>query len=210
MKRLRYPIVIVIAFVLGAASTALAQPFPKLVVAQSGDGTLYLVTDHGRYTISPATISDDELNASVDLGPLDGSQVGSLVPVPTATPIPATATPVPPTATPVPATATPVPATPVPAQPITVSANGGKNSAPFHLAGNVTSNWTVGGGQFCSGSARLEAVDGHLIMSDNHVIPLGLYAKSASGQTQIYGISDGQYYVSTDINCNWSVSLSPL
>jgi hypothetical protein len=197
MKRFRYISLVVLAFALGAASTALAQTPLKLVVSEDDFGTLYLVTDHGRFTLNPVYMSPGELDASVDLGPLSGAEVGAQVP---------TGTPVPPTSTPVPPTSTPIPAT---AQPITLSGSTGTNSTPLHLAGNYTSNWSVSGAKLCSGSAKIVAVDGHFIRN-NEVIPLGFYDQPASGQTQVYGLTDGQYYVSTNINCNWAINLSPL
>src|SRR6478735_6142555 len=102
MRRLLVPFAAVLAAVALVGSTSVfAQSF-KLVIAQGGDGTLYVVTDFGRFTLVPVGISDAEINASVDLGTIAGDQMALAwpTPVPTAEP---TATLVPPT---------PIPATP--------------------------------------------------------------------------------------------------
>src|SRR4051812_13400528 len=111
MRRLVVPFTAVVAaMVIVGSSSVFAQPF-KLQVAQGEDGTLYVVTDFGRFTLVPMPISADEINASVDLGTIAGNQIGAAFPAPTEVPAP---TPVPPTATAVPAPPTPIP---VPAAP---------------------------------------------------------------------------------------------
>jgi hypothetical protein len=99
MRRFLAPFAsVIVAIALVGWVSVYAQTI-KFVVSQGSDGTLYVVTDHGRFTLVPVRISDDELNASVDLGAIDGGQLALAFSSPTDTPVPPAA--VPPTDTPV-------------------------------------------------------------------------------------------------------------
>jgi hypothetical protein len=180
-----------------------AQSF-KLVVAQGSDGTLYVVTDHGRFTLIPVPIADDEINASADLGTIDSSQMA--LAMPTAAPLLPTATPIPPTATPVPSATT---ATTTPFAPVTLSGHGEINTRPFHLVdGNYTSDWTVSG--HCFHAARLTAVDGRRLREDA-LSPAEVFDGSRTGQTQLYNVPAGDYYAAlNDSGCDWTINISSL
>jgi hypothetical protein len=104
------PLAIVLVVVLiTAVGPASAQPAPWHI-AQGSDGTLYLVTGTTRYVIAPDPISDDDLAALADGGP-----VGSQLPMPP-TPQPLVVL-VPAPAQPEPAQpAQPAPAVPTPTQ----------------------------------------------------------------------------------------------
>jgi hypothetical protein len=70
------------------AVSAHAQERPPISIAQAGDGTLYVITPLGRYTLVPDVISDEDLAALPDLGSLPGGMIGAALPA-VPTPVPA-------------------------------------------------------------------------------------------------------------------------
>lgn len=186
------------------SATVWAQSF-KLVVAQGGDGTLYLLTDHGRYTLVPVGISDDELNASVDLGPVDGDNLAIAWPTPAPTVAPIV-TSVSPTATPVPVAA------PEPFTPIQVSGRGEEATRPFRLpGGNFTSEWRISGGSpTCFKTVRLLSTSRQIPTTT--ILPTDYYgAAQKTGTTQVYNLPAGDYYANgVGGGCDWAITLLQL
>ncbi len=204
------------AVLIVVASGAVLAQSVKLVVAQGSDGALYLVTDHGRFTIMPVPISDDELNASIDLGTIDGGQFATAAPAPTPTSAPVAPTAAPttvPTAAPAPTLAP----TAAPFSPITLSGHGSQNTRSFHLpAGNYTSHWQLtcpSQGVFYSGTT-LRPVDSsaNARLQTNTLLPSGSYhGTGGSGDTNLYSLPEGDYYANVnDSGCNWAVEIRPL
>src|SRR5579884_2458839 len=107
--------------------TVFAQAGPPWRIVQGSDGTLYLITGATRYEVTPDSISDDDLAALQDGGPIGGSQLPQ-PPAPPAAPPPV----VPP---PAPQPPAPAPPAPQPRQPITVTGSNSQNGQPFQLAG---------------------------------------------------------------------------
>jgi hypothetical protein len=91
-----------------------------------------------------------------------------------------------------------------------VNGHGEGNTRAFHLlAGNYTSDWIVTGDCFQVG--RLVSLEGRSVGPSNIVLPSEIYRSAASGQTQLYGVPEGNYYVSAGgTACDWLVTLTPL
>jgi hypothetical protein len=197
--------VIVVSVLVGWASV-FAQT-TKLVVAQGSDGTLYVVTDRGRFTLVPVAISDDEVNASVDLGALDGSQILGAAPVAAAPPAPPA-----PTEAPIAPAATPVPPTPVPVKPIALNGKGTLNTQAFHLsAGNYNVNWKAHVDEvFGSYGASLKPVTPNSRFFSGSLGSSGFLkqGQSADGQTVVYNVPEGDYYVdASSPGATWTITL---
>lgn len=172
------PSVLAVMLLFGSAEAG------KLVIAQGGDGTLYVVTDKGRYTLVPVGISDEELNASVDLGTVGGDQLVQ----------------------------------PVQQQPVTIEGEGGFNSAPFSLpAGNYLVTWTAkpqasSRVNQCFYGASLKPVTPAAPGSGFISASLGnaQVDGTKTGETRIYNVPAGDYYVTASSSCRWSVTLTPV
>ncbi len=200
---------------IGSVATASAQQEPWRVV-QGSDGTLYLVTGTTRYVINPDQVSDDDLAALTD-----GGVIGSQLPLATVAPTPIVVlTPAPPepavialTATPVPATSTPVPAE----QPLTVSGRNDENSKPLSLrGGNYTISWSAKSMSAYKDN-RFYGFFGAVNTPNNFLTSFGGLvdaSNTASGQTNIYNLPRGQYFINgspsgTDVNMTWTVTVAP-
>jgi hypothetical protein len=195
MRRLLVPLAaVVVAVALVGSTSVFAQGF-KLVIGQGNDGTLYVVTDHGRYTLVPVRISDDEVNASVDLGPVSGDNLAIAWPTPVPTAVPA-------------ATAAPVAAF----QPVTVSGRGEEQTRPFSLpAGSYTSEWKIAGGSpRCFKTVRLYNTARQI--TTTALLPMDYYdAAPKTGTTQVYNLPEGTYYAGgVGSGCDWTITLKPL
>jgi hypothetical protein len=181
---------------------AIAQQASRFAVVQSSDGTLYLLTRDGRYTLTPELISDDDLAKLPDLGTTSGISVS----IPSAL-----ATQASPTTTSLPATAISSATNPV-----TISGQGTMNTKPFDLAaGNYTVDWTAkdnqGSGRVgCFHGASLKPVTPGRSFSESLGSGQVGASQTATGQTQIYGVPAGQYYVDTTSGCAWTITLTPL
>lgn len=104
-------------------------------------------------------------------------------------------------------------ATPAPGDPTTVKGTGKTQTLPFDLAGGAyTVDWQIGqSSDAASYSLRLMPVvdapfnHGQTIMS-------AIYTKNpdATGQTHLYDVKPGKYYLAVDVPKGWSVTLTPL
>jgi hypothetical protein len=221
LARWSVPCAIFLLAIVGWQGTTAAQQAPWHV-DQGSDGTLYLVTSDTRYVINPDAISDDDLAVLTD-----GGVLGSQLPMPPAsTPVidsspavePAAATQ---SATPPTATNTPIPAvapTPAPEQPVTVSGQQDDRTKPITLrGGNYTISWTVTSmsnydgnftGLFTS-TTQVDPLNNSLLSFGGNVIS----RKTASGQTHLYNLHGGQYYIAglssgTAPNITWTVTVT--
>jgi hypothetical protein len=196
------------------AATAAAQATPGQVVS-GPDGTLYLVTDAGRYTLVPGEISDADLAALPDLGTV----TGELPPPGAAAPAPAEAAPpeaAPPEAGPEPAAGpeaeAPPAAAPAPAAeaPITIEGQGSMVSRPFGLrGGEYAVTWSAQtSNPECSHNATL-----HDSATARVVGPLGggqVFGGRGSGQASLHDLPGGSYYIDAVSTCRWSITITPL
>jgi hypothetical protein len=134
---------------------------------------------------------------------------------PSATPGPVTPTP-----TPVPPTPTPMPTAPTPVsvafKPLTISGPGEMNSAAFHLPpGNYTVAWSgaCNDTYSCYGSLRLSGVNVPSFYGERIGAP-GTLARgaSSSGETHLYGLREGDYYIEASATSSksfpWSVTFT--
>lgn len=212
-----------------------AQSAPWHVV-QAADGTLYLLADGVRYTLTPDAIGDDELAELPDGGAVGGQLLG-LPLQPTATPAPTAAEPLTVLPTPSPQivvvvasptlelrpTSTPIPPTPLPIsptvtatlaaeQPSTVSGMGVATSPLFSIrGGDYIISWSFSpGARSCfAAGASLHNVDGSTpttLGGKPMEIPLG---QSTGGELHVSNLVGSQYYVSGLTTCTWSVTVRP-
>jgi hypothetical protein len=191
-----------------ASSSAQSQAAPRLV--QAADGTLYLVTDEGRLLIQPAPISDEELAVLPDLGATD-EFLPSLAPSPEVVREVVTIV----------VTPTPAP-TPQPAQAaITLSADGAQNTRPFTLqGGNYVASWRAARHAAdptpCVHAASLSSTvrSGFSSSVPAFTDPIGgvrtISQGPASGESQIYGVPPGEYFVDYSGSCEWAITITPL
>ena len=110
-----------------------------------------------------------------------------------ATPAPATATPIPPTPTP---TLTPEPT-------VTISGHSEENSRPFALrGGNYSIQWSAKStSEFDDNTFYAQLVSVSTPHRDLVSFSGGAAAgKIASGQTNVYGVSKGEYYISGSLS----------
>lgn len=98
---------------------------------------------------------------------------------------------------------------------ITISGPRGMNTAPFDLAaGNYKVQWTASRGSMPAGNMIVYAkrVDGGFFPGmtalTNELI--GQDRTSASGETYLYGVRDGQHYLTVTSAGEWSVTLTPV
>jgi hypothetical protein len=185
-------VLLVCAFVVG---TVFAQAGPPWRIAQGDDGTLYLIAGPVKYELTPDPISDDELAALQEGGPIGGSQ---LPPQPAPTP------------------------TPQPRQPVTITETLGASSQPFALVGNYTVTWTItnpNNDRVFGVSILLQPTTSGLSAQqsivNNITIPAG---QTTTGRAQISNVIAGQYGVSINTGTlrgspgngpDWSMTFTP-
>lgn len=117
------------------------------------------------------------------------------------------------------ATATPTPApAPAPSAQETIKLSGerGENTKPFTLkSGNYTVSWKTElrrDSSSCFSGATLYRVEGKRYIESLYSLTLKREGgdRSASGDTEVYGITAGQYYLDvTTTACSWSVEIKP-
>jgi hypothetical protein len=93
--------------------------------------------------------------------------------------------------------------------PITVSGAGRQQSAPFHLDGGAyRADWTYAKPVAVGTSIMMEGADAST--SSYGVIVNGDPIGATSGQTFVYKLKPGSYYVSAQVAAPWSVTLTPI
>lgn len=96
-------------------------------------------------------------------------------------------------------------------EPVTVSGTGIEKSAPFHLeAGNYLVTWTAtpSSDQGCYHGATLSAVDPNAPVFEMLANELLKDATPKSGQTRIYNLRSGDYYINGTSGCAWSFTFT--
>lgn len=89
--------------------------------------------------------------------------------------------------------------------PVTVNGSGTGNSAPFELgAGDYRATWQARGS--CFVWLELQAATGAYLPGGT--IALQMVNGSASGETYLYGLPAGRYYVAANAGCPWSVTIA--
>lgn len=126
-------------------------------------------------------------------------------PAPSPAPAAPSPTPTPPAPTPSPTPTPPARAEPQPADPVTISAEGDGNSAPFELkGGDYLATVTIGGD--CYYGLDLEPLTDGVRRHD-----IGTWDEAGDGENYLYGVEAGSYYVEAITgpapSCPWSVTL---
>lgn len=107
------------------------------------------------------------------------------------------------------------PAAPVAEQPTTLSGTTSQNTRAFQLAGgSYTAKWTAklqARQSSCYVGARLNRADDQSMVESVMSTTLNQQtAASASGETQLYGVKAGRYYLdATTTGCDWGVTFIP-
>jgi hypothetical protein len=93
--------------------------------------------------------------------------------------------------------------------PITISGAGRQQSAPFHLDGGAyRADWTYGKPVAVGTSIMMEGADAST--SSYGVIVNGDPIGATAGQTFVYKLKPGSYFVSAQVAAPWSVTLTPI
>ena len=172
------------ALVAALSATAVsAQSTGSATVVQGSDGTLYLVGQAGRYTLSPTSMTDAQIAALPDLGPISGDLSGTHPNLPSD-------------------------------QPQTLTGQSAMNTKPFSLqGGNYNIDWvaTDGLGSSCNQIAYLKSVPAAGVAAFSTLISNDQAAKgqTSHGETQAYAVPAGQFYVASEGDCGWSITVSP-
>ena len=175
--------------------TVFAQAGPPWRIAQGDDGTLYLIAGPVKYELTPDPISDDDLAALQEGGPIGGSQ---LPPQPAPTSVP------------------------LPRQPVIISETLGASSQPFALAGNYAVTWTIANpnnDRMSGVSILLQpttiGLSPQQSIVNNITIPAG---QTTNGRAQVSNVIPGQYEVSMNTDAprgspgngpDWSMMFTP-
>lgn len=222
--RTALPLVAAIALTWGLArATAAQSSIPNGVFVRNSEGLVWLVLEGERIKIPVWQATDEEIAAvpvfdrwavmdavgAIVAGDRPAWLVDDVAPAPPAPVASAT-----PTRTPRPApTATPQPQRRTD-DPVRLSGERSQNTKAFSLSGgNYTATWDIKvarGSTSCYGSASLYRVEGKqyieqlfsALLNDDR-------GKSADGETQLYGLNAGQYYLDINSGCPWSVEIRP-
>lgn len=223
------PMMAAVVVTWGVARTTAAQSsIPNGVFVRNSDGLVWLVLEGERIKIPVWQASDEEIAAIPVFdrwAVMDA--VGAIVagdrpawlvddPAPAAVAA-AQATPT----TVATATRTPRPAATVTPQPrprsddpVKLSGERSQNTKAFTLSGgNYTARWEIKlprGSSSCYGGGSLHIVDGNRYVEQLFNALLGdEKGKSADGETELYGLKAGQYYLDINSGCPWSVEIRP-
>jgi hypothetical protein len=116
--------------------------------------------------------------------------------------------------TPDPPSPTTVPASNAAEQPVTVEGQRGGNSRPFTLqGGHYTARWEAhsltSGMCFHLASLRPLTPNKQFITATLGTAQVPGDGTSQTGETQVYNVPPGEYYVSSSSACGWTITLSP-
>lgn len=211
MKRLRSMLPIIVAvlvtWVLTTASASGESAIPPYTFVQDSTGQIWIVGKVNRVAIPIYPATDDQI-AAVPWGGLwmvttaDGSgiQPGSKPDWAGADPTLAV-------------TAAQTTATPAAEDPVKLSGERSQNTKAFTLrGGNYAVHWEVKrqADSACFGSGALRRVSDSRMVEALYDASLNVGAdRTAAGDTQVYNIGGGQYYLAESGSCSWSVTISP-
>jgi hypothetical protein len=97
------------------------------------------------------------------------------------------------------------------APPVTMNGSGIENTAPFHLdSGNYLVQWTAtprSQGASCYHGGTLKTTTGKSIESIANA-SLNRGEPQTTGETRVYNVASGEYFVHMSSGCNWTVTLT--
>lgn len=208
-----------------AVTTASAQSeIPVWVFVRDSGGQVWLVGNTARLAVPIYPATDEQIaaiawngawvvpnadNSSVTAGSKPDWDTSGIAAQPSTAPAVAAA----PAAT---ATSTAVPAPAATEAAIKLSGERGENTKPFTLkSGNYTVAWKTElrrDATSCFSAATLYRVEGKRYIESLYSVTLKRDGgeRSASGDTEVYGITAGQYYIdATTTGCSWAVEIKP-
>jgi hypothetical protein len=206
MPRYRYGLIALSLLALGAVTPLAGSAqsvIPNLSYVRDSNGQMFIVTAAGRVGISPVPASDDDIAAI----PFSGRWISQASDGALAQPSPVSAVVQP---TPVPTTVSTPAAS---AGTVKLQGTGKTQTLPFDLAGGAyTVTWQVGqASDYATYSVRLMPVV-EAPMNRGQTLWSALYTKNpdASGETHIYDVKPGRYYLAVEAPKGWAVTFTPL
>jgi len=95
-------------------------------------------------------------------------------------------------------------------EPHTERGSGTLATRPFELAGgDYTVTWTVTADSGCFHRAMLRSPDDESVFENAGDVLLD-EAGSGEGETQVYGLDAGRYYLDVNSGCDWEIAIAPL
>jgi len=173
------------AFLLVAIPAAASAQSTPWRVVQASDGSLYLLKDGARSLILPALITDEDLSAIPELDPISGE-----LPQPSA----------------------PTALLPPAQDPVTITGQREMNTDLFTLSGgNYVVTWTakpIGTSNSCFHGASLKPLKaGNGFYGESVGSGQVSGANPVAGETHVYAVPSGQYFISATSGCQWSLTL---